>query len=477
MTLLNRTTANIPVQHPVKIIQFGGGNFLRAFADWMFDVLNKETDFKGSVAIIKPTKRGDYDALKKQEGLFHVALEGLVSGTLVSETQLITSVSKIIQPYTQWNDYLALAEQPDVRFVVSNTTESGIKFSENDLKTETPPHEFPAKLTLWLYHRFNFFKGAKDKGCILLPCELIEDNGAVLQQTILDYAKHWNLDEQFSLWIQKSNYFCNTLVDRIVSGYPTAKPPKLAFTDTLLVAGEYYHSWVLQAPKWVQEELPFANTNLNVQFVDDLKAYREIKVRVLNGAHTILVPVGYLFGIDKVREAVTNTTVGAFLKEALYNEICPTLAMPKSDVDAFAKSVLDRFKNPSIEHALLSISLNSIAKFKTRVLPSVLAYIAQNNTVPKALLFSLASLLVFYKGTRDKETILLKDDIEVLTFFKEQWGHQTVEVVVKNTLSHTAFWGLDLTSFLNLETTVAMYVNVILKDGMQVSLRNFLNQK
>lgn len=328
MNSLNRTTANKPVQHPVKIMQFGGGNFLRAFCDWMFDVLNKSTDFNGSIAVIKPTKRGDYDALRKQEGLFHVALDGIHQGKLISEVTLVESVSKVIQPYTQWDEYLKLAEEPTMRFVVSNTTEAGIKFSKYDSLTDQPHHEFPAKLTLWLHHRFKYFKGATDKGCVLLPCELIENNGDVLQRIVLDYAIDWGLESEFREWILKANYFCSTLVDRIVSGFPEVRKQQITaqigFNDDLLVAGEYYHSWIIKADDIVQKELPFAKTDLNVQFVDDLSTYREMKVRVLNGAHTSLVPVGYLAGIRTVKESMDDSLIYNHVHQILSEEIKPT---------------------------------------------------------------------------------------------------------------------------------------------------------
>ncbi|MDX1328061.1 MAG: tagaturonate reductase, partial [Arenibacter sp.] len=249
---------------PTKILQFGGGNFLRAFVDWMVQVLNEKTDFNAGVAIVKPTDYGDYQELKDQFGLFTVVLDGIKNGQQIQEIKRVDCVNSIINPYSEWERYLELAKDPQLRFVVSNTTEAGIKFNPEDSFNDSPPKEFPAKLTLFLYHRFQFFNGDPTKGLILLPCELIENNGLVLQKAVLKYAKHWELGSEFTSWISTANHFCSSLVDRIVSGYPkdraNAIEEELGYKDPMMVAGEYYHSWVIQAPASVQKELPFAQT-------------------------------------------------------------------------------------------------------------------------------------------------------------------------------------------------------------------------
>ncbi|AXT50254.1 tagaturonate reductase [Aquimarina sp. BL5] len=483
MQKLNRTTANKTIKHPIKVMQFGGGNFLRAFCDWMFDTLNKTTDFNGSVAVIKPTERGDYSALKEQEGLFHVALDGFEKGQLISEITLVESVNLIIQPYTHWEAYLKLAEQPELRFIVSNTTEAGIKFSEEDKKSDSPPKEFPAKLTAWLYHRFNYFKGEKNKGCILLPCELIENNGDVLKETVLEYAKHWNLETAFISWVKENNYFCSTLVDRIVSGYPEARASEIikqtGFNDNLLVAGEYYHSWIIKGNAIVQKELPFSQTNLNVQFVDSLSTYREMKVRILNGAHTSLVPVGYLASIKTVKDSMGDALVSNHIKQILSQEIKPTLTnhFKTLEIDAFIDAVLDRFKNPTLQHYLIDISLNSTSKFQARLLPAFKEYIALEGTFPKRIAFSLSCLLLFYKGHFNNQTIVIKDDAEILAIFKTEWdkvdqGEQTVLNLVKILLSNEKIVGEDLTTIEGLVETITNNINNIEALGVKESLKN-----
>jgi len=310
MQKINRQISDKPKTLPLKVMQFGGGNFLRAFVDWMVHVLNQETDFNGGVAIVKPTERGNYDALKSQDGLFTVVLDGIKQGELVGEKTLVDCVQEVVNPYIEWDAYLELAINPDIRFVVSNTTEAGIKFNSEDSFGHHPPREFPGKLTLWLYKRFQHFGNDVSKGCILLPCELIEDNGEALKTAVLKYAEYWNLGSDFVNWIYTANHFCSTLVDRIVSGYPADRAdkiqPELGYDDELLVAGEYYHSWVIKCAELVQKELPFAKTDLNVEFVDNLVPYREMKVRILNGAHTSLVPVGYLAGLRLVKDVMSD---------------------------------------------------------------------------------------------------------------------------------------------------------------------------
>jgi tagaturonate reductase len=480
MKTLDRATANKPIKYPARVLQFGGGNFLRAFCDWMFDTLNKTTDFNGSVVVVKPTERGDYTALRAQDGLFYVALDGVRNGVLISEVTLVESVSDVIQPYTEWDKYLQLAEQPEMRFIVSNTTEAGIKFSENDKQTDFPPHEFPAKLTLWLYHRFNFFNGAVDKGCIFLPCELVENNGEALKITILQYAEHWKLEKEFSVWIEKCNYFCSTLVDRIVSGFPEdrkeAIEKQIGFKDELLVAGEDYHSWVIKAPSIVKAELPFSKTNLNVQFVEDLSAYREMKVRILNGAHTSLVPVGYLAGLRTVKESMDDTVVCNHVLQVLSTEIKPTLNnFSTEEIDAFINAVIDRFKNPTLKHFLIAISLNSTSKFQARLLPAFIQYTELKGTFPKRIAFSLACMIRFYKGNFNGEKIVVNDDVKVLDFFNQEWGkvtkeEQTIERLVLNVLSNSAVVGTDLSQYPGLVKFVSEAIVKIDKIGVKECL-------
>lgn len=468
MKKLNRKTTNLLAKKPLKVLQFGGGNFLRAFTDWMIDELNQQTDFNAGVIIVKPTEGGDYTALRNQEGLFHVQTKGVKNGELIADIQLINCVQQIIHPYLEWDAFLKSAEIATLRFIVSNTTEAGIQFNPNDRKTDRPPKEFPAKLTQWLYHRWQYFQGHPNSGCIHLPCELIEQNGRQLKTCILAYADLWQLNEGFKYWINQHNHFCNTLVDKIVSGFPKDNIKTIyntiGFKDELIVDGEPYHIWVIEASKEIQVELPFAKTGLNVVFTDDLAPYRQLKVRILNGAHTTMVPYGYLAGINTVREAVEDKDVGAFLHNALFEEILPTLDFPQATLEKYTNDVLDRFKNPFIDHQLISIALNCTAKFRTRVLPSLLAYYQEKGILPKNLIAAFAALLYFYKGKRGTQDIPLKDSEEVLSFFKSLWQKWDKKVIntqqlVLTVLQKEALWGQDLTQIKGLTIALTKSIN------------------
>jgi len=487
MKTLNRMTARTLKKAPERIMQFGGGNFLRAFVDWMFDVLNKETNFEGSVVVVKPTQKGDYFELRDQEGLFHVALDGVKDGKLISEVVLVESISRVIQPYIQWHEYLEIAENPDIRFIVSNTTEAGIKFSDSDKLLDHPPTEFPGKLTVWLYHRFQYFDGAKDKGCILLPCELIEQNGNALKKAVLAYAKQWNLGVKFENWVENCNYFCNTLVDRIVSGFPKDRSKEIlkniGFDDALLVAGEQYHSWIIEGPEEVQKELPFSETQLNVQFVNDSTNYREMKVRILNGAHTSMVPVGYLAGVRTVKEVMDNEIVHQFVRSILTQEISKTLnGYAEGEIDRFINSTLDRFKNPTLKHLLISISLNSTSKFVSRLLPSLKDYKLLHNTLPKRIVFSLSCLFLFYKGAYDGKEISINDAREVKDLFKSHWKQHDNESItylqmVSSLLGHSEIWGENLNEISGLAQMITENLRNIHQYGIEENIKQIENHK
>ncbi len=484
MQPLNRKTKNLPKKLPIKVMQFGGGNFLRAFVDWMLHILNQETNFNGGVAIIKPTERGNYHALKSQDGLFTVVLDGIKNGELVADKTLVDCVQDIVNPYDEWQKYLELAENPDIRFIISNTTEAGIKFNEEDAFGDNPPKEFPAKLTIWLYHRFQYYGNDITKGCIMMPCELIENNGEALKTAILQYAEHWNLDREFVKWIYAANSFCSTLVDRIVSGYPSDRAvqiqEELGYMDQLFVGGEYYHSWVIQGPELLQKELPFCSTDLNVEFVDDLVPYREMKVRILNGAHTAMVPVGYLAGLRFVSEVMDDSVVSGFVESLLMEETIKTLDFPEAVLQKFVQEVLDRFRNPLLKHQLISISLNSTSKFVARLLPTMTDYYVANAALPRRIVFGLSALIRFYKGEFHGKRIELKDDARVLNIFSSNWkkyddNNLKLNILVGIILSNTDIWGKDLTSFEGLVEMVSKNILSIENNGVLATLKNLEN--
>ena len=449
MKQLNRRTANLPQRHPVKVLQFGEGNFLRGFVDWIIDLLNERTNFNGQVHIMQPLDKGIVHLLQHQEGLYHVLLEGIQGGETTRELRLISCIAAATNPYDNYKAYLALAENPELQFVISNTTEAGIAFEEADTGMDTLPNSFPGKLTAFLFYRFKYFNGAADKGLYLIPCELIEKNGQALRDSILAYAKHWNLPTDFAAWIEQHNHFCNTLVDRIVPGFPKDNiqeiQQELGYHDNLVVKAEPFHLWVIEAPEVVRAAFPAHEAGLQVKFVEDLTPYRTRKVRILNGAHTALVPVAYLQGLRTVREAIEDEKAGGFIRKAIFEEIIPTLDLPQEELEQFANDVIERFQNPFIYHELISISLNSVSKYKVRVLPSVLEYHRRKGELPKRLLQSLAALILFYKGDWNGEQIPLNDTPEVLAYFEKAWQQESAKEVVTTVLANKEFWDVDLT--------------------------------
>jgi tagaturonate reductase len=469
--------------YPEKVLQFGEGNFLRAFTDWQIDVMNKKTGWDAGVVVVQPLPQGMAGMLNEQDGLYTVYLEGIKHGEALKEHTIVECVTRVINPYESYGEYEALVRQPELRFIVSNTTEAGIAFAPEDRLEDTPQSSFPGKLTAFLYRRYQYFKGDPDKGFIIIPCELIDRNGEELKKIVLQYTKLWNLESGFSAWLENANTFCCSLVDRIVPGYPRDRGEEMAaelgYEDRLVVVGEQFHLWVIEGPQSVKEELPAEQAGLNVLVVDDMTPYRTRKVRILNGAHTALTPVAYLYGLETVKEAVEHETVGAFVDALIGEEIIPTLDLPVPELHSFAAAVMERFKNPFVRHYVMSIALNSVSKFKTRDLPTLLQYTAEQGKLPEKMVFSLAALIVFYKGKRGSETILLADDAEVLDCFRDHWAacdgtEAGIHRLTEQVLGNEAFWGKDLNGVPGLTAMTAAFVARIETEGMQKALNRFV---
>lgn len=451
---------------PEKVLQFGEGNFLRAFVDYFIDILNEKSGFNGKVCLVQPIPGGDFirESINTQEGLYTLYLRGFENGGAVNRKRVISSVSRCINPYVDNAAFLDNAKNPDLRFIVSNTTEAGIAYDSSCKFDDTPANSFPAKMTRFLYERFKVFGKEKGKGFIILSCELIDNNGRELKRCVNLYATDWNLGEEFSRWIDEENIFCSTLVDRIVTGYPRDEANCLneenGYEDNVIDTGEYFGFWVIEGPKSIADELCLAKADLPIIVVDDHTPYKQRKVRILNGAHTSFVLDAYLKGFDIVRDCMNDDGVRSFMEETIYAEIIPTLTLPEKELKDFAASVTERFKNPFINHKLLDISLNSVSKWKARCLPSVKAYYEKFGKPPKDLSASFRSLVEFYsrgekwnaegialEAKRGDETYLVRDDKKVLEWFFEN-RTMPLESLVKKCAANVEFWGEDINIYL-----------------------------
>lgn len=467
-------------QHPDKIIQFGEGNFLRAFVDWQIDLLNEHTDLDAGIVIVRPIDTDFPPSLSTQDGLYTTIISGLnEQGETVRDTRIIRSVNREINIYHQFDEYLALARDPNIRFVFSNTTEAGISYVESDSLNDAPPASFPAKLTRLLFERFTHFSGAADKGWVLLPCELIDYNGEALQELVLRYAQQWALPAAFTQWLQNSNTFCSTLVDRIVTGYPRSEidslQEELGYQDSFFDSAEHFYLFVIQGPKTLAQELRLDKLPLNIRLVDDIKPYKERKVAILNGAHTALVPVAFLSGLNTVGESMNDAQISRFVELAIAEEISPVLDLPQDELTSFAQAVLSRFRNPFIQHQLLSIALNGMTKYRTRILPQLLASQEKNGILPPRLTFALAALLAFYRGERNGETYPLQDDAHWLSRFSELWasvrsGNLPLVGLVETVLADEEHWGRDLNTVPGLTAKITEQLQAIEDRGMRDAL-------
>ncbi len=480
---LNRELYKNHKSYPVKVIQFGEGNFLRAFVDWQIDKMNKEADFNGSVAVVQPLEGGLIHMLNEQDCLYTLYLQGIQNGKATKTHTVIDCIDRAVDPYKDYNKYLELAEIPSVRFIISNTTEAGIVF-ENDDKLEGGCQKgYPSKLTALLYHRFKTFNGSLDKGLNIIPCELIDRNGEKLKEIVLKYAEIWNLGDEFITWINTANTFFCSLVDRIVPGYPRDTieevRTELGYDDNLVDVGEVFHLWVIEGPQCLKKELPIEKAGLNVKIVDDMTPYRTRKVRILNGPHTAMVPVAYLYGLDTVGETVDHEIMGQYVRELIFDEIVPTLDLPHDELVQFGNDIIERFQNPYVKHYLMSIALNSMSKYKTRDLPSLTEYLKRKGELPRKLVFSLAALIEFYKGKRGNEDIKLADDEHILELYKNLWSEcdgseSGLKTLVTKVLAYDRNWGMDLNEIEGLTQAVTDNLILIEKVGMKEAVKSVL---
>ena len=464
--------------HPLRVLQFGEGVFLRAFADWMIDVANEAGAFDGDVVILKPRAGKVSDVFRKQKCLYTVALRGKAEGEIVDSRRVITCVRDCVSPHEQPETFVALAEEPELRFCISNTTEAGIALDLSD-RDDGIPATFPGKAAKFLYLRWRYFAGAADKGLIFLPTELIEENGTRLREYVLAMAENWGYPAEFLVWVREACIFANTLVDRIVTGKPEEE--LLPYKDELLDAAEPFALWVIESERDISEEFPLHRAGLPVVFCRDLTPYRERKVRTLNGAHTSGVLLGWLLGCETVGDCLWDADMRTFMERAVFGDIVPYVPLPRAEAEDFARSVFERFENPFLRHSVLAIALNSVSKWRARVLPSLRdAYAA--GTVPAALVFSFAALLAFYTAaadgtavTADGRTYTVRDDAAVLSFFAENSKLPKTEYVRK-TAGKADFWGENLGNYPGFVELAGKYLADIRTRGARTALRKFLEE-
>ena len=471
------------IKRPVKVLQFGEGNFLRAFVDYMLDIANECGKFDGDIVVVKPISYGSLERFHTQDCRYTVLLRGIENGERVEKSRLITSVQDAVDSYSEYEKYADFARLDSLRFIVSNTTEAGIVLDTEDRFEYTPPHSYPGKLTKFLFERAEAFDYAPDKGLIILPVELIDDNGIMLKKCVLSLAKQWELGDRFMQWLHDACVFTSTLVDRIVTGYPKAEAEaiweKLGYEDQLLDTAEPFGLWVIESDRDISKDLPLDACGLPVKFTDNQKPYKQRKVRILNGAHTSFVPAAYLYGYDVVKQAMADPLIKQYILDTLNDEVIPTLSLPKDDLVSFAQAVISRFENPFIDHSLLAISLNSVSKWRARCMPSFLSYIENTGRLPKHLTFSLAALMALYQGKeikngaliceRDGAAYQVLDDEAVLQFFVE-YASKPAEEQAEAFLRNESFFGQDLTNIPDLAKTVANILSEIKQNGMKKTL-------
>ncbi|MGI5924303.1 MAG: tagaturonate reductase [Lentisphaeria bacterium] len=476
---------------PVRAVQFGEGNFLRAFIDWMLQQMNKQGKFNGMVRIVQPLPTGTGEALNAQGGRYTLILRGLENGRPVEKREIIDCVKDCLNPYTSWNDVVDCFRGRDLRFVFSNTTEAGIEYKAEPYKPGQCQQTFPAKLTSLLYERYQSFGGVRDRALVIIPCELIDKNGTTLRDCILHYAKDWGLPPAFATWLKEANVFVNTLVDRIVAGYPHEEAARLeaelGYRDALMVCGEPFHFLVIEGPQTLARELPLAACGLQVVITDDQTPYRTRKVRFLNGAHTSSVLAASLSGLTLVDEMMNDADFGPFVRDVIFSEVFHTVDLPDEEKRFFAQSVIERFQNPYARHRLLSIALNSVSKWKVRVLPSLQDYLKLRGALPPRLVFSLAALLRFYEvesmkadaeglGRVDGREYPIADSPEVLAFFAEETKKLRAGAddasYVQAALARQDFWDCDLNRVAGLSAAVTAALTAIHRDGCRAALRS-----
>jgi len=497
MTLSKFTLKNIPAGKvanvpdgifdlPEKVLQFGTGVLLRGLPDYFIDKANRQGIFNGRIVVVKSTSGGDGAAFEKQDGLYTLCIRGLQNGKAVSENVICSAISRVLSAKEEWGAILKCAHNPDMEVIISNTTEVGIELVKDDIH-QHPPVSYPGKLLAFLYERYKAFDGSNQCGMVIVPTELISNNGKKLEAIVLELAHLNGLEENFIEWLEKHNHFCNSLVDRIVPGKPDAAAKKileeeLGYTDDLITMSEVYSLWAIEGNEYIASVLSFAAADKGVVITQDINVFKELKLRLLNGTHSLSCAVAFLSGMVSVKEAMDNPVISKFASDLMTNEIARAIPydLPEGEALAFAGKVLDRFRNPSIEHHWINISLNYTSKIEMRIIQVLLRYAELYKSVPENMALGFAAYLVFMKAVKNENDIFygnfngadypIKDP--KAGYFFEQWKNNGVAQMVKNVLSDVSLWNTDLTSIPGLVEKVTENVEDILQYGMMEVIQN-----
>lgn len=481
MRQLNRTTVQKP-QLPVRILQFGEGNFLRAFVDWMINKANDEGIMNHGIAVVQPIPGGEpiKELFEKQDCMYHVYLEGIKNKQPVKETSLVRCIDSIVNPYTEYKRYEELFLSEEVEMVISNTTEAGIRYEAGDNLHAEPPRSFPAKVTALLFKRFQKFNGDPEKGLLFVCCELIEDNGSTLKEYVLKHIADNNLGDKFTAWVNTACHFYDTLVDRIVPGFPKENieeiKKELGYDDSLVVKGEYFHVWAIGGDSVISRKLPLDKVGLNVLFMDDIRPFRAKKVRILNGAHTAMTPVGLQLACQTVMDAFNIPDIELFINRMILEEVLPVIDEDQEQLKIFASEILERFYNPFLKHYLKDISLNSLSKWETRVFPTVKDnWMKKGDSSPMAT-FSFAALLMLYTG-KSETNFTPNDTAEFVDFIRTTFNANDTRAWVAGIVQDKKMWTEDFSILPRFIDEVSRYASLILEQGMSQALKQLLNNE
>jgi len=476
---------------PEKVLQFGTGVLLRGLPDYFIDKANKKGIFNGRIVVVKSTDGGDAPSFDKQDGLYTICVRGIDEGKTIEENIVCASISRVLSAKNEWDKILECASNPSLKIIISNTTEVGIELVNDDIK-RYPPVSFPGKLLAFLYERYKAFSGSKDTGMVIVPTELIVDNGKKLESIVTELAHLNGLDEAFMDWLENSNHFCNSLVDRIVPGKPdpSAKAElekMLGYQDELITMCEVYRLWAIEGDEEIAKVLSFANADEGVVIAKNIDLFRELKLRLLNGTHTLSSGIAFLSGLSTVKQAMDDSDMSDYINMVMRKEIAPAIPCKAdpAEADAFAVKVLDRFRNPGIEHQWLSITMQYSSKMQMRIVPVLLQYYQLFNSVPQHMALGFAAYIVFMKvvkekdgnyfGTRNADYYPIKDDKASHLF--EKWKKAKAGSIARSVLQDTNLWGQDLSTLPGFADAVQEKIDEINERGMAAILRSPASQK